>query len=52
MVLRMTDGEIASLDYREKAPIAGGRNMYLDENDDVIKWASTRGHLAAGVPEQ
>lgn len=50
MVSRMANGEIASLDYREKAPMAGGRNMYLDGNGDVIKGASTRGHLAAGVP--
>ncbi len=50
MVSRMANGELATLDYREKAPMAGGRNMYLDENGDVIKGSSTRGHLAAGVP--
>jgi gamma-glutamyltranspeptidase/glutathione hydrolase len=50
MVTRMANGDIATLDYREKAPLAGGRNMYLDEQNEVIKGASTRGHLAAGVP--
>lgn len=50
MVSRMANGEIASLDYREKAPLAGGRDMYLDENGEVIPYASLRGHLAAGVP--
>jgi gamma-glutamyltranspeptidase/glutathione hydrolase len=50
MVARMADGSLASLDYREKAPLAGGRDMYLDENGDVISRLSTRGHLAAGVP--
>jgi len=50
MVSRLANGEIASLDYREKAPLAGGRDMYLDENGQVIPYASTRGHLAAGVP--
>lgn len=50
MVSRMANGETASLDYREKAPIAGGRDMYLDDNGDVISMASVRGHLAAGVP--
>lgn len=50
MVSRMADGEIATLDYREKAPLAGGRDMYLDENGDVISMLSVRGHLAAGVP--
>ncbi|MBO3696939.1 gamma-glutamyltransferase [Roseivirga sp. E12] len=50
MVSRMADGEIATLDYREKAPLSGGRDMYLDANGDVIPMASVRGHLAAGVP--
>lgn len=50
MVSRMANGEIASLDYREKAPLAGGRDMYLDENGEVIPNSSLRGHLAAGVP--
>ncbi|WP_139135214.1 gamma-glutamyltransferase [Roseivirga sp. 4D4] len=50
MVSRMANGEIAALDYREKAPLAGGRDMYLDANGDVIPMASVRGHLAAGVP--
>ncbi len=50
MVSRMADGEISTLDYREKAPMTGGRDMYLDENGEVIPRSSTRGHLAAGVP--
>jgi len=50
MISRMANGEIAALDYREKAPMAGGRDMYLDENGDVISGSSRRGHLAAGVP--
>ena len=50
MVARMANGESAALDYREKAPLAGGRDMYLDENGAVIKDLSRSGHLAAGVP--
>lgn len=50
MVSRMANGEVASLDYREKAPLAGGRDMYLDDQGEVISMASVRGHLAAGVP--
>ena len=50
MVARMANGEIATLDYREAAPMAGSRDMYLDENGNVIENASTRGHLASGVP--
>ncbi|MEP5610734.1 MAG: gamma-glutamyltransferase, partial [Cyclobacteriaceae bacterium] len=47
---RMTDGTVGALDYREKAPSASSRDMYLDENGDIIPGLSTRGHLAAGVP--
>ena len=50
MIARMANGESAALDYREKAPLAGGRDMYLDENGAVIKDLSRSGHLAAGVP--
>ena len=50
MVTRMADGSTSTLDFREKAPSAGGRDMYLDENGDVISGLSVRGHLAAGVP--
>ena len=50
MVSRMANGEVAALDYREKAPLAGSRDMYLDKSGQVIPQASTRGHLAVGVP--
>ena len=36
MVYRTKDGKTGALDYREKAPIAATRDMYLDENGDVI----------------
>lgn len=44
------DGDAFFLDYRETAPLAAHRDMYLDENDEVIEDASTVGHLAVGVP--
>lgn len=50
MVVRMADGATDALDFREKAPLEGGRDMYLDEEGNVIEGLSTRGHLAAGVP--
>jgi gamma-glutamyltranspeptidase / glutathione hydrolase len=50
MVIRQNDGTTDCLDFREAAPLAGGRNMFLDENNEVIPDASTLGHLAAGVP--
>lgn len=49
-VIRTKDGTSYSLDFREKAPLAADRDMYLDENGDVIKGLSTLGHLASGVP--
>jgi len=50
MVYRMADGRIGSLDYREKAPLAASKDMYLDANGDVIPQLSTQGILASGVP--
>lgn len=50
MVLRQADGEIAALDYREKAPAAAFRDMYLDSLGNIIDGLSTKGHLASGVP--
>ena len=43
-------GKPAFVDYRETAPAAATRDMYLDENGEVIKDASAIGTRAAGVP--
>ncbi len=50
MVYRKYNGETGSLDYREKAPLAATKDMYLDKNGDVIKGLSTETGLAIGVP--
>ncbi|MDB4010462.1 gamma-glutamyltransferase [Polaribacter sp.] len=50
MVYRNTAGETGALDYREKAPLATSKDMYLDENKEVIKGKSTLGAMAVGVP--
>lgn len=50
MVYRMANGEIGSLDYREKAPKAATKNMYLDSLGNVIPNKSTQGAMAVGVP--
>ncbi|RNI31680.1 gamma-glutamyltransferase [Rufibacter latericius] len=50
LVYRKQDGEVGALDYREKAPKAASRDMYLDAQGNVIADASTLGHLAVGVP--
>jgi gamma-glutamyltranspeptidase/glutathione hydrolase len=49
MVIRQADGDIAALDYRERAPMAASRDMYLDENGRLTE-ASVVGHLSVGVP--
>jgi gamma-glutamyltranspeptidase/glutathione hydrolase len=50
MVYRKNSGEIGALDYREKAPMGATKDMYLDENGNVINGLSTVGGLAVGVP--
>jgi gamma-glutamyltranspeptidase/glutathione hydrolase len=50
MTLQLADGRKTFLDFREKAPLAATANMYLDKDGNVIKGASTLGHLAVGVP--
>jgi gamma-glutamyltranspeptidase / glutathione hydrolase len=49
-VYRLADGKAGSLDFREKAPQEAHRNMYLDEQGNVVKGLSLNGHLAVGVP--
>lgn len=50
MVMRFADGTVKSLDYRETAPAAAKRDMFLDKNGNFLEQKSTRGHLACGVP--
>ena len=50
MTINLADGRKTFLDFREKAPLAATANMYLDKDGNVIKGASTLGHLAVGVP--
>lgn len=50
MVLHLADGRNMTLDFREKAPLAGNRDMYLNEKGDADLTKSQNGHLAAGVP--
>lgn len=50
MVYRKANGEVGSLDYREKAPLAATKDMFLDSEGNVIKGKSTQTALAIGVP--
>ena len=49
MVIRMADGRTAAIDYREKAPAAASRDMYVGP-DGKLTDASLVGPLASGVP--
>ena len=44
------DGQSVFVDAREKAPSMADRDMYLDENGDVLRTASLNGPLASGIP--
>ena len=50
MLIRMADGKTHFLDYREKAPAAATRDMYLDAQGNVIEGTSEYGYKAIGVP--
>jgi len=50
MIYRLNNGDIGALDYREKAPLAATKDMYLDEAGNVIPGLSTKGIMAVGVP--
>lgn len=50
MLIRKADGSSEAIDYRERAPLAAARDMYLDANGQVIKGASTRGYKAIALP--
>lgn len=43
-------GQVTTLDFRETAPLAAARDMFLDDSGEVIKDLSTVGALSAGVP--
>jgi gamma-glutamyltranspeptidase/glutathione hydrolase len=49
MAVKM-DNDIAFLDYREKAPLTAHKDMYLDEQGNVIDSITLIGGQAAGVP--
>lgn len=50
LLLRKTNGEVRFIDFREKAPAAAARDMYLDAQGNVIENASVIGYKSIGVP--
>lgn len=49
-LVHTADGKQTALDFREMAPKAATRDMYLDEQKNVVDGLSVSGHLSAGVP--
>ncbi len=49
MNIRLADGRTVAIDYREMAPLASTRDMYVDANGKLTN-KSTVGYLASGVP--
>ena len=50
MVIRLANGDVKTIDFREKAPQLSHRDMFLDENEDVILGKSKYSSWACGVP--
>ncbi|WP_133646813.1 gamma-glutamyltransferase [Paraburkholderia flava] len=44
------NGKPYFIDYRERAPLAATKNMYLDDQGNVVKDKSLIGYYAVGVP--
>jgi len=47
---REKDNYQVMIDGRERAPLNAHRDMYLDNNDQLIKGASINGAMSAGIP--
>lgn len=50
MTIRLADGKTTFLDFRERAPLAATKTMYLDKDGNPIPDASTQTYLAVGTP--
>lgn len=50
LVYRSAENEKTTLDFRETAPNAASKNMYLDEQGEIIPDLSRLGGLSVGVP--
>ncbi|MEE9117779.1 MAG: gamma-glutamyltransferase [Calditrichia bacterium] len=50
LVAHFADGRNITIDFRETAPAAAHRDMYLNENGEVINDMSLKSHRAVAVP--
>ena len=52
LVYHGADGETTAFNYREKAPLAASRNMFVSENGDVLKTSSTWTRSAGTIADE
>ncbi len=50
LIHRASDNKQTMIDGREKTPMRGHKDMYLDKSGNVIKGLSLNGPMAAGIP--
>ncbi len=50
MLIRAADGKAEAIDYRERAPLAATRTMFLDAEGTMIPGLARQGAKAVGVP--
>jgi gamma-glutamyltranspeptidase/glutathione hydrolase len=50
MIVRTPDGQLTSFDYREQAPLASTRTMYVGKDGNIDRALTRAGYLAPGVP--
>ena len=50
LVAQTSDGEVVSLDFREKAPAKSYETMFLDENNEYSRELALMSHKSSGVP--
>lgn len=50
LVFMNANGEVTTIDFREKAPLAASKTMFLDDDGNIKDNSNHRGLLAVGVP--
>ena len=50
MTVQLADGRTAFIDFRETAPLAASRDMFLGPDGSVVPGRSTDSYLSVGVP--
>jgi len=50
MIIRLADGTTTSIDFRETAPSLSSKDMFLDDDGNVVPGQSWSSSLASGVP--